>query len=57
MLGTLDFTGSEYWAPFNFPESTALRILSIHVYSFFSDTAWKVRGIQQPLRNMLQTRS
>ena len=24
MLSTLDFTGSEHWAPFNFPESTAL---------------------------------
>ena len=22
MLGTLDFTGSEQWAPFNFPYST-----------------------------------
>ena len=29
MLGTLDFTGSEYWAPPNFPESTALCVLSI----------------------------
>ena len=29
MLGTLDFTVSEHWAPFNFPWSTALhRILS-----------------------------
>ena len=25
MLGTLDFAGSEHWAPFNFPYSTALR--------------------------------
>ena len=24
MLGTLDFTVSEYWAPFNFPQSPAL---------------------------------
>ena len=24
MLGTLDFTVSEHWAPFNFPWSTAL---------------------------------
>ena len=24
MLGTLDFTVSEHWAPFNFPQSTAL---------------------------------
>ena len=24
MLGTLDFTSSEHWAPFNFPQSTAL---------------------------------
>ena len=24
MLGTLDFTGSEHWAPFNFPQSPAL---------------------------------
>ena len=24
MLGTLDFAGSEYWTPFNFPYSTAL---------------------------------
>ena len=24
MLGTLDFTGSEHWAPFNFLWSTAL---------------------------------
>ena len=26
MLGTLDFTGSEHWAPFNFPWSTALDV-------------------------------
>ena len=25
MLGTLDFTVSEHWAPFNFPQSTALK--------------------------------
>ena len=25
MLGTLDFTVSEHWAPFNFPQSTALQ--------------------------------
>ena len=25
MLGTLDFAGSEHWAPFNFPRSIALR--------------------------------
>ena len=25
MLGTLDFAGSEHWAPFNFPRSTAMR--------------------------------
>ena len=24
MLATLDFTGLEHWAPFNFPQSTAL---------------------------------
>ena len=24
MLGTLDFTSSEHWAPFNFSQSTAL---------------------------------
>ena len=24
MLGTLDFTGSEYWAPLNFLKTTAL---------------------------------
>ena len=24
MLGTLDFAGSEHWAPFNFPYRTAL---------------------------------
>ena len=28
MLGTLDFTVSEHWAPFNFPQSTALIIVS-----------------------------
>ena len=27
MLGTLDFAVSEHWAPFNFPYSTALKIL------------------------------
>ena len=27
MLGTLDFTVSEHWAPFNFPQSTALSCL------------------------------
>ena len=32
MLGTLDFTGSQHWAPFNFPYSTALRL------PFFSAT-------------------
>ena len=26
MLGTLDFTGSEHWAPFNFFQSTALEM-------------------------------
>ena len=26
MLGTLDFTVSEQWAPINFPQSTALYI-------------------------------
>ena len=26
MLGTLGFTGSEHWAPFNFPWSSALMI-------------------------------
>ena len=26
VLGTLDFTVSEHWAPFNFPQSTALLI-------------------------------
>ena len=26
MLGTLDFTGSEHWAPFNFSQSTALEM-------------------------------
>ena len=30
MLGTLDFTDSEDWAPFNFPESTAL-ILKVDI--------------------------
>ena len=25
MLGTLDFTGSEQWAPFSFSKSTALK--------------------------------
>ena len=25
MLGTLDFTVSEHWGPFNFPYSTALK--------------------------------
>ena len=25
MQGTLDFTGSEHWAPLNFPKSTALK--------------------------------
>ena len=24
MLGTLEFTGAEHWAPFTFPQSTAL---------------------------------
>ena len=28
MLGTLDFTGSEQWAPLNSPKSTALIFLS-----------------------------
>ena len=28
MLGTLDFTVSEHWAPFNFPQSTALGIVN-----------------------------
>ena len=28
MLGTLDFTGSEHQAPFNFPKSTALALVS-----------------------------
>ena len=27
MLGTLDFTVSEHWAPFNFPQSTALKLI------------------------------
>ena len=31
MLGTLDFTVSEHWAPVNFPQSTALSVHSIHV--------------------------
>ena len=26
MLGTLDFTVSEHWGPFNFPWSTALNL-------------------------------
>ena len=28
MMGTLDFTVSEHWAPFNFPQSTALILLT-----------------------------
>ena len=28
MLGTLDFTVSEHWAPFNFPYSTALQLIA-----------------------------
>ena len=28
MLGTLDFTVSEHWAPFNFPQSTALQLIT-----------------------------
>ena len=32
MRGTLDFTGSEHWAPFNFSWSTALKMhLSLNV--------------------------
>ena len=29
MLGTLDFTGSEHWAPFNFSQN---RALCAHLY-------------------------
>ena len=28
MLDNLDFTSSEHWAPFNFPQSTALLLFS-----------------------------
>ena len=44
MLGTLDFTGSEHWAPFNyFPWSTALA-LDIQVWVHES---WESRGSQE----------
>ena len=39
MLGTLGFTGSEHWAPFNFPQSTALesvRVNGVMVLSGFN---------------------
>ena len=40
MLGTLDVTGSEHWAPFNyFPWSTAL-VLDIQVWVHESWESW-----------------
>ena len=30
MLGTLGFTGSEHWAPFNFPQITALESVRVN---------------------------
>ena len=31
MLGILDFTGSELWAPFNLPYRTALKSIPVFV--------------------------
>ena len=51
MLGTLDFTSSEHWAPFNFCQSTALLLLFVsntmpsYPHSSFPDLArnfWEV---------------
>ena len=34
MLGSLDFTGSEHWAPFNFPQSTALKATGMKMFFY-----------------------
>ena len=41
LLGTLDFTGSEHWAPFNFPQSTALVL-----YTFMSRAVTEGLGLE-----------
>ena len=41
MLGTLDFKGSEHWAPFSFSQSTALpHFLLVH----WTTPTWRVKG-------------
>ena len=52
MLGTLDFTGSQRWATFNFPSSTALCSI-LHIYMLL--TAFEPKKSGLPLRVGLVT--
>ena len=52
MLGTLGFTGSEHWAPFNFPQSTALESVRINGVTVLSGlNLEKIQGLSFPMAN------
>ena len=50
MLGTLGFTGSEHWAPFNFPQSTALESVRINGVTVLSGlNLERIQGLSFPM--------
>ena len=52
MLGTLGFTGSEHWAPFNFPQSTALESVCINGVTVLSGlNLERIQGLSFPMAN------
>ena len=52
MLSTLGFTGSEHWAPFNFPQSTALESVRINGVTVLSGlNLEKIQGLSFPMAN------
>ena len=52
MLGTLGFTGSEHWAPFNFPQSTALESVRINGVTVLSGlNLERIQGLSFPMAN------